>query len=72
MLIWRIANNIDAKRDIYFEDKSIIIDGTNKNSLDGFKREWPEDVECTKSVLDNLQKKLLIDIDDNFKKKFYL
>ncbi len=72
MLIWRIVNNIDAKRDIYFENEKIIIDATNKNSLDGFDREWPEDVKCTKSVLESLQKRLLIDIDDEFKNKFYL
>ena len=71
MLLWRVVNNIDAMRDIKLEP-FIIIDGTNKNELDGFNREWPDDTHCTKEVLDNLQKRGLIDIDEEFIKKFGL
>lgn len=71
MLLWRVVNNIDALRDIKLEP-FIIIDGTNKNKLDGFDREWPDDTHCTKEVLDSLQKRGLIDIDEEFIKKFGL
>ncbi|MFK5977122.1 MAG: menaquinone biosynthesis decarboxylase [Sulfurovum sp.] len=71
MLIWRVVNNIDARRDIILKP-FIAIDGTNKNTLDEFNREWPEDTLCTKEVLDSLQAKGLIDIDDAFIKKFGL
>ena len=71
MLIWRVVNNIDANRDITLEP-FIAIDGTNKNELDGFKREWPKDVHCTKEVLDKLQQKGLIDIDEKFIRDFGL
>jgi len=50
----------------------IAVDATNKGELDGFKREWPGDTFCTKSVLDDLQAKGLIDIDEVFIKKFGL
>ncbi|AKF25321.1 3-octaprenyl-4-hydroxybenzoate carboxy-lyase [Sulfurovum lithotrophicum] len=71
MLIWRVVNNIDAQRDVKL--KSIIaIDATNKSEVDGFMREWPGDTFCTKEVLDSLQEKGLIDIDEAFIKKFGL
>ena len=71
MLLWRIVNNIDASRDVVLEP-FIAIDGTNKSKLDGFNREWPGDTFCTKEVLDDLQERGLIDIDEAFIKKFGL
>jgi 4-hydroxy-3-polyprenylbenzoate decarboxylase len=70
MLVWRVVNNIDSNRDIYILNNTICIDGTNKNVLDNFKRRWPNDVVCTKSVIDELKHKNLIDIDDKFISKW--
>jgi 4-hydroxy-3-polyprenylbenzoate decarboxylase len=72
MLLWRVVNNIDSNRDIYIYDDMVAIDGTNKNSLDGFTRRWPDDVDCTKSVIDRLREDNIIDIDDEFINKFYI
>jgi len=71
MLVWRVVNNIDAQRDVLLSD-IIAIDATNKGELDGFKREWPGDTFCTKEVLDALQTKGLIEIDEAFIKRFGL
>jgi 4-hydroxy-3-polyprenylbenzoate decarboxylase len=71
MLIWRVANNIDAQRDIVLEP-FIAIDATNKDKHDRHEREWPGDTFCSKEVLDRLQEKKVIDIDDAFVKKFGL
>jgi len=71
MLLWRVVNNIDAARDVRLEP-FIMVDATNKNELDGFQREWPGDTFCTKEVLEMLQDKGLIDIDNKFIKKFGL
>ena len=71
MLLWRVVNNIDALRDIILEP-FIVIDGTNKSKVDGFNREWPDDTHCTKEILDNLQERGLIDIDDKFIREFGL
>jgi len=71
MLLWRVVNNIDAARDVRLEP-FIMVDATNKGELDGFKREWPGDTFCTKSVLDDLQKRGIIDIDETFIQKFGL
>ena len=72
MLIWRVVNNIDSNRDIYIKNNTICLDGTNKNKMDNFDRRWPDDVDCTPSVLESLQERGIIDISDEFKKKYQL
>jgi 4-hydroxy-3-polyprenylbenzoate decarboxylase len=72
MLVWRVSNNIDAQRDVYISDLMVGIDGTNKNKLDNFEREWPDDVECTQSVVDSLKKRGLWDLDDEIYNKYQL
>jgi 4-hydroxy-3-polyprenylbenzoate decarboxylase len=71
MLLWRVVNNIDAQRDVTLEP-FITVDGTNKSEVDGFNREWPGDTFCTKEVLDRLQSKGVINIDEAFIQKFGL
>jgi len=73
MLIWRVVNNIDAKRDIYLEKEYIGINATNKNELnelDGFTRRWPDDTDCNKEIIDSLINRGLIDVDEEFLRKF--
>ncbi len=72
MLVWRVANNIDSNRDLYIEENTICLDATNKNALDNFKRRWPDDVDCTKEVIDSLRKRKILNISDEFINKFYL
>ncbi|OYY27442.1 MAG: menaquinone biosynthesis decarboxylase, partial [Sulfurovum sp. 35-42-20] len=71
MLLWRVVNNIDAQRDVLLEP-FIAIDATHKTEVDGFMREWPGDTFCTKEVLERLQEKGIIYIDETFIKKFGL
>ena len=66
MIVWRVVNNIDSNRDIYIDDQTVSIDATNKNSMDNFTRRWPDDVVCTKSVIDDLRDKNILDVDDKF------
>ncbi len=72
MLIWRVTNNMDALRDVFISGLMVGVDGTNKNKLDGFTREWPDDVDCTKSVVDGLKEKSLWNLDEKLYKKFQL
>lgn len=72
MLLWRVVNNIDSNRDIVLYANTICIDATNKSSLDNFHREWPDDVECTPSVIADLKRRKIIDIDEKFEQEFYL
>ncbi len=70
MLIWRVVNNIDARRDIYLQKEYIGINATNKNALDSFDRRWPDDTDCNKEVIESLRQRGLIDVDDEFLERF--
>jgi 4-hydroxy-3-polyprenylbenzoate decarboxylase len=72
MLLWRVVNNIDATRDIFVSGLMVGIDGTNKNKLDDFHREWPGDVECTPSVIESLKVRNLWTLEDNLSKKYQI
>jgi 4-hydroxy-3-polyprenylbenzoate decarboxylase len=72
MLVWRVSNNIDAQRDVFISGLMVGIDGTNKNELDGFEREWPDDVECTQSVIYSLKERGLWDLEEKYYNKYQL
>lgn len=72
MLLWRVVNNIDAKRDIHIYEDVVFVDGTRKGELEGHTREWPEDTNCTKSVIESLRQRELIDVSDEFLKHFQI
>ena len=72
MLVWRVTNNIDSQRDVFVNGSMIGIDGTNKNKLDNFDREWPDDVDCTPSVIESLKQRGIWDFDDSLYEKYQL
>ncbi len=72
MLIWRVTNNMDAQRDLFVSGLMVGVDGTNKTALDGFNREWPDDVDCTMSVVQSLKERGLWDLDDKSFNEFQL
>jgi 4-hydroxy-3-polyprenylbenzoate decarboxylase len=72
MLVWRVCNNIDSNRDLFIDGHTMCLDATDKNSHDNFKRRWPDDVDCTKEVIESLRERKIIDVSDEFIKKFYL
>lgn len=72
MLVWRIANNVDAKRDIYFSNDLIGIDGTNKGPIDNHYREWPGDTDCDQTVIKNLCERGLILVNQEFLKHYHV
>lgn len=73
MLLWRITNNIDAKRDISIYKNNIFIDATDKTICDDYHKQWPEETDCTPYVIESLRDKGLLDmIDDDFMKRFHI
>ena len=70
MNVWRVTNNIDAQRDIFISGEQIGIDATAKNALDDYHRQWPQMTNCTRSVIDELIKKGLLDSNSEFFEKF--
>lgn len=43
-LLWKIFNNVDPARDIFFAGETAFIDACKKTPADGHAREWPEDL----------------------------
>lgn len=72
MLVWRVTNNIDAKRDIYIREEVIFIDASSKDDRDQYEREWPLDTDCTESVIQSLREKGVIDVDDAFLHHYHI
>jgi len=72
MLVWRVVNNIDGKRDVKLTKNLILLDGTTKSGVDGYTREWPKDTDCTKEVIDSLRERGLLDVDDKFLHRFQI
>ncbi|PLY08508.1 MAG: menaquinone biosynthesis decarboxylase [Arcobacter sp.] len=72
MLIWRVCNNIDSNRDIFIANDTLGVDATNKNSYDNFQRRWPDDVDCTKSVIDDLRERGILECSDELISKFQI
>ncbi|EIE3557565.1 menaquinone biosynthesis decarboxylase, partial [Campylobacter lari] len=70
MLVWRIVNNIDAKRDIFIKKDCIGIDATNKGLLEDYYKAWPLMTNCSKEVINKLIAKKLLPNDEKFFKKF--
>jgi 4-hydroxy-3-polyprenylbenzoate decarboxylase len=72
MLIWRVTNNLDAQRDVYISGLTVGFDGTNKTTVDGFTRRWPDDVTCTPSVVEALKAKKVWDLSSELESKYQL
>lgn len=49
-VMWKVFNNIDAKRDLVLQDGKIGIDATKKWRSEGLTREWPNDIEMTPEI----------------------
>ncbi|EAL5962547.1 menaquinone biosynthesis decarboxylase [Campylobacter jejuni] len=54
MLVWRVVNNIDAKRDIFIKEERLGVDASAKSEVEGYLRVWPKQTDCTKSVIEDL------------------
>jgi 4-hydroxy-3-polyprenylbenzoate decarboxylase len=72
MLLWRIVNNIDASRDIFLEKEFIGVDATNKGLVEGFARRWPDDTDCDMQIIEDLRSRGLLEVSDDFLKKYYI
>ncbi|QCD52422.1 menaquinone biosynthesis decarboxylase [Campylobacter sp. RM16192] len=71
MLVWRVTNNIDAQRDIYYTKSGVIcIDATPKSKLDGYTREWPKQTDCTREVVNSLIERGIVENDEKLFNKF--
>lgn len=72
MILWRVVNNIDAKRDVRLFEKFVSVDATDKGAVDGHLREWPLETDCTKEVIQSLKARGLLEVDEEFERRFHL
>lgn len=70
MLVWRVVNNIDAQRDIMVRQNSVCIDATAKGELEGYKREWPVQTDCSKEVIEDLILRNILENEPELFNKF--
>ena len=49
-VMWKVFNNIDAKRDIIIIDNKIGIDATKKWKEEGLTRSWPNDIIMSEDI----------------------
>lgn len=70
MLVWRTVNCIDATRDIFIQEGRVGVDATAKGELEGYEREWPQQTDCAKSVVDSLILRKVLEEDAKLFRKF--
>lgn len=56
-VMWKVFNNIDAKRDLIKIENKIGIDATKKWKEEGLTRDWPNDIVMTKEIKDKVSKR---------------
>ncbi|MDD3172487.1 MAG: menaquinone biosynthesis decarboxylase [Herbinix sp.] len=49
-VMWKVFNNIDAKRDLFIVEGKIGIDATRKWREEGLTRDWPNDITMTQQM----------------------
>jgi 4-hydroxy-3-polyprenylbenzoate decarboxylase len=49
-VMWKVFNNIDAKRDLIILDGKIGIDATKKWNEEGLTRDWPNDIVMSQEI----------------------
>ncbi|ECQ1208486.1 menaquinone biosynthesis decarboxylase [Campylobacter coli] len=70
MLVWRVVNNIDAKRDIFIKEERLGVDASAKDEAEGYLRAWPKQTDCTKSVIEDLILRNILENNPDLFNKF--
>ncbi|EJE0401679.1 menaquinone biosynthesis decarboxylase [Campylobacter coli] len=70
MLVWRVVNNIDAKRDIFIKEERLGVDASAKGLVEGYERVWPKQTDCTKSVIEDLILRNILENNPDLFNKF--
>ena len=71
MLVWRIVNNIDAKRDVLIQGEQVFIDARDKPQSPAHPRAWPKETDCSKEVIERLKQKGF-SIDEQLLHRFHI
>lgn len=55
LVLWKVFNNVDPKRDIIRRDGRVVLDATKKGPEDGHLRPWPDDILMDLVVAERVQ-----------------
>ncbi len=50
IVMWKFFNNLDPKRDFYFNGDRLAIDVTQKLKEEGYQQSWPEEIEMSEEI----------------------
>ena len=56
-VMWKFFNNLDPKRDFYFNEGRLGIDVTQKFPEEGYQQRWPDEIEMTSEIKTKVDKK---------------
>ena len=56
-VMWKFFNNLDPKRDFYFNKNRVGVDVTQKLKEEGYQQRWPEEIEMSKEIKERVDAK---------------
>jgi len=57
LVLWKVFNNVDPKRDILVHSGRMVIDATSKGPEDGHARPWPADIEMDPQIVKRVEER---------------
>ena len=57
LVLWKVFNNVDPRRDILRQGGRMAIDATRKSAEDGHTRPWPDDIEMSPAVAGSIKER---------------
>lgn len=57
LVLWKVFNNVDPKRDLIQHDSRIIIDATKKGREDDHDRPWPDDIVMDPEIVERVRRR---------------
>jgi len=69
LVLWKVFNNVDPKRDIIRIQGRVLIDATKKGPEDGHHRPWPDDIAMNPEIVERVRRRASeLDIEDLLRK----
>ncbi len=50
LVMWKFFNNLDPKRDFYFNGNRLGVDVTQKMKEEGYQQRWPEEIDMSEEI----------------------
>ncbi len=57
VVLWKVFNNVDPKRDIVQKENRIVIDATKKGHEDDHTRPWPDDIVMDPDIVERVRRR---------------